>query len=862
MTTRRTTRRRFRIPEPPARSSRERWVRRGVFVLSCSAVALCGLALAIYLYYAPTVPYFSSLQDYQPKLGTRIYAADNQLIGEFAAERRVLVPADRIPERLFQVFIAAEDKRFYQHFGIDVFGVLQALVDKALNPDSKLRGASTITQQVAKSLLATRESYEEATARKLSRKIREAILAFRLERVLSKQEILYIYVNQIFLGHKAYGVQAAAEHYFRKNVWELNLAEMATLGGLPQRPSDYSPFSRPQAALARRKYVLGRMRRNGFISQEEHDEAVASALKVYPRRELYLQVAPYYTEQVRREVVDRYGERALLEDGLEVYTGLNIELQKYGQQAVTNALYALDKRQGFRGPLIQLKSTAQRRLFTETYRRALDISPGDHLTFEDGVTYLAHVVGFEEDGTVVKLDVAGRQGILPLAGMRWARAPNPTQRVDLHYLKDARKVLRVGDVIPVRRTTRGRLARDTHGWEIVKTVPREGDLFSLHQEPIAQGALLSVDPETGYVVAQVGGYNFEESTYNRAVQACREPGSAFKPVVYSAAIDKLDYSASTLIDDKPVIYDDPENEVRWKPSNAGQEFRGALPLRTCLRDSINTPAIRIAEAVGIEDLIKNARALGITTPLKRELGTALGSSCTTLYDLMHVYVTLNQYGKRRPLKFIRRVVDRYGTILEDDTASTDPATSWGRRLDNAYAKMAAPVDAALDQQTAFLTVSLLRNVVTSGTAIGASRMGHWVAGKTGTTNDAYDAWFMGLTRNRVTGVWVGHDKKERPLGIGEQGGRTALPAFVEFTNRGFLDHTRTPARPLFEQPLSPPAGVVQVTIDPETGLLARPNSARTVSEYYRTGTEPQEYAPDQAVLNPEQIDMWNADTPL
>jgi penicillin-binding protein 1A len=850
---------RFRIISPEKRDKLERRIRVAVFVVLTAAVGGLCVGAGVYLYYAPSVPTFESLDDYQPKLGAKIYSADNQLIGEFAAERRVLVPYEQVPKRLFQAFMAAEDKRFHSHGGVDYVGMVKAVLDKVRHPNQKLRGASTITQQVAKSLLATHESYETATARKLRRKIREAILAWRLERALTKEEILYLYVNQIFLGHKAYGVQAAAEHYFNKNVWELNLAEMATLAGLPQRPSDYSPYSRPEAALARRKYVLRRMLEDDYITQEEHDEAVAAELTVYPREELYLESVPYFTEQVRRELIEQYGERALLEDGLEVYTAVNLEAQHLAMRAITDGLHALDKRQGFRGPLARLRSEKLRIAFERRYRAELGLEDGKELEPKDGVLYLAVVTGAEPNGKVATLNVAGLEGVLPVAGMRWARKPDPTERVDFHYVRDVRHVLRKGDVITVERTTRGRLARDRYGWEALDSVPKEGNIFRLEQEPAAQAALLSVDPRSGYVVAQVGGYDFMESTYNRAVQACREPGSAFKPVVYSAAIDKLDYTASTQIDDKPIIFDDPDNAVRWKPSNAGEEFRGTLPLRTCLKDSINLPAIRVAEAVGIDDVIKNARRLGITTHLKRELGTAIGSSCTTLYDLIHVYIAINQYGLRRDLHYIRRVVDRYGNILQDSTVPWDPTLDYGSRIDRAYARLVTPEQRALDEQTAFLILRLLRNVVEDGTGIAASRTGHVVAGKTGTTNDAFDAWFMGFTKKLVTGVWVGHDKKERPLGVSEQGGRTALPIWVGYNVPFLKDYTAKPPAKIPQGNFDPPTGIVAKTIDPETGLLARPGAERKVIEYYRTGTEPTEYAPDKRYFDPNQTNIWGVD---
>lgn len=848
------------LPRAAPFSRREKILRWLAFGALTATVAGLIAFLGVYFTYAPTVPQFDSVEDYQPKIGSKIYSADNQLIGEFAAERRVLVPFERIPPQLFNAFTSAEDKRFFSHMGVDLIGISMAVFDKIRHPGTKLRGASTITQQVAKSLLVKYESYEVATERSLTRKIREAILAWRLERTLSKDEILYMYVNQIFLGHKAYGVQAAAEHYFRKNVWELSIAEMATLAGLPQRPSDYSPFSRPQAAKARRKYVLRRMLDDGHITREEHDQALQEELTVYPRRELYLQVAPYFTEEVRRELVDRYGERALLEDGLEVYTTLNIEQQHFAQNALITGLKELDRRQGFRGPLAELPKK-KRAIFRQMYREELGLKDGEELQFQVGTRYLAVVTGFGDQGKVAELDIAGRKGLLPVAGMIWARTPNPVERVDYHLLSSAKQALDVGDVIAVIHTTKENILAMRFAWEQASSIPKDSEdlLFRLDQEPIAQGSVMSVDSRTGYVTAQVGGYNFETSSFNRATQACREPGSSFKPIVYSAAIDKLDYTASTLIDDKPLIFDDEEGENRWKPNNAGLEFRGALPMRTCLKDSINTPAIRIAEAVGITDLIKNARNLGLNTPLKRELGIALGSSCTTLAELMRVYTTLNQYGLQRPLHLIRRVVDRYGNVLEEHSDPGDSAIDLATRLDRAYAKLVTPRYRALDPQSSFLTISLMKNVVKEGTGVGANRLGMHVAGKTGTTDDSYDAWFMAFTPRMVTGVWVGHDQKERPLGVNEQGGRTALPIWVDFMDAATKDYTKKPYKRVDHGDFLVPAGVVRASIDPETGLLARPDSSRRVSEWYRAGSEPTEYTPDKNVFDPAHYDPYEVD---
>lgn len=854
--------RRFRIIPPPPRTKLGWFLRLFAFLSIVGALGAVFVVMAGYFIYAPTLPTFNSLDDYQPKVGTRIYSADNQLVGEFAIERRVIVPFERLPPLLSKAFVSAEDQRFYRHGGLDYIGIAQAVFDKIRHPNEKLRGASTITQQVAKSILATHESYEQATERSLSRKIREAIFAKRLESVLTKDEILYLYETQIFFGHKAYGVGAAAEHYFRKNVWELGLAEMATLAGLGQRPSDYSPVSNPESAAARRRYVLRRMAADGYITAAEAEAASKEVLTVYPREELYLRIAPYYTEQVRRELIERYGERALLEDGLTVFTALNIEHDAWGREAIDRGLHALDQRQGYRGPLAQLKTKALRDKLIAKYRAELELALGQTLEINPKKLYVALVTGFSDDSFLVKLDVAGREGVLPVAMMRWARKPNPAERTDLHLISNAREVLSVGDVVTVRSIARERLAETDATGPMLEAVPKDADLFTLAQEPIAQASLMEVDPRTGYVSTQLGGYNFEDSTFNRVVQACREPGSAVKPVVYSAAIDKLDYTASTLIDDKPIIFDDPDNAVRWKPGNSGEEFKGNITLRTALKDSINLPAIRVAEAVGIEDWIKNARRLGIATPLKRELGSAIGSSCTTLYDLMNVYTTLSQYGERRDLVMIRRVVDRYGNVLEDSSAAVDPTLDTLARLDRTYVDLVTPRREALDPQTAFLTVSLLKNVISEGTGVGAKGLGQPLAGKTGTTNESYDAWFFGFTRQYVAGAWVGHDRKERPLGVNEQGGRTALPIWVDFSAKVFQDFTHKPPVKIEQPEFEPPFGVVQAAIDPDTGLLARPGAARRVLEWYRQGSEPTEEAPDKSKFDPDQDDPYRIDNPL
>ncbi len=458
----------------------------------------------------------------------------------------------------------------------------------------------------------------------------------------------------------------------------------------------------------------------------------------------------------------------------------------------------------------------------------------------------------------VEVNVAGDIGVIPLAAMRWARAPNAATRLEWDYLRDVAKALQVGDVVWVKPIRAEDILEHPFVPELKEQIVESGQLFALEQEPNAQAALVVVEPQSGYVMAEVGGYDFDVSTFNRATQACREPGSAFKPIVYSAAISKLDYTASTLIDDKPLVFEASDHSMRWKPNNAGHRFLGSIPLRTCLKDSINVPAIRIASAVGIDGVLENARALGLTTPLKRELGTVLGSSCTTLLDLSGVYATLARYGEKIPTQMIRSVRDRFGNLILLQGAASDPVLSLEGAIEATLREAETPRETAMDPQSAFLTVKLLQNVVEEGTAVAAKGMSEAIAGKTGTTNDSFDAWFIGFTPKLLAGVWVGYDTKEYPLGMGEYGGSTALPLWKYFMRSVLFDYQEE--KKISHGPFAVPEGIVSASIDPETGLLARPESEHRVVEYYKEGHEPLEYTADKNLLDAEEINVFEADS--
>ncbi len=794
-------------PAAPARPPRPLWARLLLWGTAAGlALALLAAAAgaALWVHFSRGLPSIPTLAEYRPPVVTEVLSADGQLVGEFYAERRKVVPYDRIPRRLIQAFVASEDQSFFEHHGVDLLGTLRAAVNTYLLR-RKLQGGSTITQQTAKSLLVSAEGFAEGTKRNLRRKIRELILATRLEAAFTKEEILFLYLNGVYLGHHSYGVQSAAENYYRKNVEDLTLAEAALIAGLPQAPTRFSPFVNPEAARNRRRYVLRRMFEDGYITAAERKAAEEAEVRVYDVDDPFRETAPFYVEQVRRQVVERYGNDRLLRDGLRVETGMALEVQRGAQAAMLQGLMEVDHRQGYYGPVAQVAGAARDELLRRLARAwpRGSLRPGDYA--------VGLVTAVDDRAGAARVAVGEEEGLLPISGMRWARKPNPEAWYPDALISRVSTALAPGDVILVRRVERRELQDREAGRsaEARAQVPEAPLLLSLEQEPRLQGALVSIEPFTGYVAAMIGGYDFEASEFNRAFQACRQPGSAFKPIVYSAAIDKLNYSPATLLTDAPIVYRDESSGVSWKPENFGQSFKGDVTLRDALVHSMNIPAVKTAAALGVDRLVEWARTLGLGTPVKRELGSAIGSSCTTLWDLGQVYALLDRYGEKRRSTFVKRVLDRDGRVLEDHTAPADPWVPLSTRLAAAAAAVEAPRERVMDERSAYITVHLMQEVATVGTGAQAARLGKPAAGKTGTTNDSFDTWFLGFTRDLFTGVWLGYDKNETPLGRYETGGRAALPIWLTTMQAALRD------RPEPEFPV--PAGIAFVRIDPATG---------------------------------------------
>lgn len=812
------------------------------FCLLAVVLAAGAAGLGLYYHFSKGLPEVPRVDEYRPPILTEFRSDDGYLVGEFYEERRKVVPYEQIPKKLVQAFIATEDKNFFDHFGIDVQGTLRAAT-VTLRGGRKIQGGSTLTQQTAKAILISTEGYKKSTVRHgvqgLIRKIREAILAHRLEEALTKEEILYLYLNNVYLGHHAYGVQAAAENYFRKNAKDLSLAEMATLAGLPQNPS-HNPFANPAKSKERRHHVLRRMLEEGMISADEFEKADKEPVKAYDVEDVFHEVAPFFAEQVRRDVVDRYGNDRLLKDGLTVDLTMDAERQRIAQDAMLKGLIEVDKRQGYYGPLMHFEADAEKKAFQAKIEKQLDKDEPR----VDGY-YPALVTKVEDKDQLAELVIGQHhKGKLPLAGMRWARHPNPEAYYPSAMISKVSTAVKAGDVILVRRRSREAIEAEADSFT-KKQVPTDGDLYDLEQEPQLQGAIISIDPQKNYVPAMIGGYDFDASEFNRAFQACRQPGSSFKPIEYSAAIEQLDYTASTVLVDSPIVFDDPETQLRWKPENYENDFKGDVIVRTALMESMNIPAIKVFNAVGIEKVRAWAKKLGLSTEVHADLSSALGSSCVHPWELAQVYAVFDRDGKRTPVYFVRQVRDRFGRVLEDHTAPNDPWAASLDRVKAGYASLFDKPEQVMEPETAFLTTWLLHDVATGGTGAAASRIGKPVAGKTGTTNDSHDTWFVGYTRDLLAAVWVGYDDyKHDPMGKYEAGSRASLPIWMDYMKHSLEGVPQPGFQP------APGADVVPVKIDPKTGKVAKAGQANAVLEYFKRGNEPTEVEGVQSTSEP------------
>lgn len=719
------------------------------------AVLACGAAGALLYWASRDLPNIARIADYNPPQATTILARNGEVLGTLCHEKRYVIGLDAMSHFLPLAFLAAEDDAFYNHMGVDPLAILRAAINNFRKGHTG-EGGSTITQQLIKQLLLTSE-------RSYTRKMKEAILAYKLEKDLTKNEILTIYLNQIYLGEHAYGVEAAARTYFGKHASDLTLAECAVIAGLPKAPTKYNPFRAPEAAKERQMYVLGRLKELAWITQADYEQAIKEPLVYWSMPDGMTGPALWYMEEARRLLVEFFneanlkalgvdttksGEDYVYEAGLTVRTAMVPEQQSAAGNALRRGLEELDKRQGWRGPI-----AAQEASFT----KKTEFGPDD---LAGGAWVQALVTQVEPREALVDLG-SGYSGVIPVANMSWARKPNPKVAArDAPSVKDARHVLAQGDLIWVSAAAVKNADKTETPLDPSAITPDKPVVLRLQQEPEVQGALTSIEPQTGDVVALIGGYSFGESHFNRATQARRQPGSSFKPVVYSAALD-AGFTPSSIVLDAPFVYVNPYTNEVWRPSNYEHNYKGELPLWQALALSRNTCTVRVAQAIGVDNIIARAKAMGLEPAFPRELSISLGAVAVSPLNLTQAYAAFANQGLGVRPRIITSIKDAQGKELYEQEPE-----HWQ----------------ALTPQNAYMIATLLKNVVNAGTGGRAKIEGRFIAGKTGTTNDEHDAWFVGFTPYLVTGVYIGYDQL-KSLGRLEQGGRTAAPIFKYYRSQ-------------------------------------------------------------------------------
>ena len=780
-----------------------------ILALSVSAVAalaIIGLAVAVVAThrYNAGLPRPEALAAYHPPTLTRLHAGDGRLLAELANERRIFVPVDAMPERLVEAFVASEDQRFYEHRGVDPVGIVRAMLQNLENIGSGRRpvGASSITQQVAKNFFLSNDI-------SIERKVREALLALRIERAISKQRIVELYLNQIYLGRRAYGVAAAALNYFDKSLDELTLSETAFLAGLPKAPSRYNPATAPRAAHARRDYVIERMLEDGYIDAAEAEAARAETVAIRPADPSRRVDAPYFAEEVRRILVSRYGWDALYDGGLSVRTTLDSRLQAIVDAALRDGLAAYDRRHGWRGPVAAVPADGDWAAALAGVPSPPGLAPWR----------LAAVLGLAEDRAEIGF-ADGTRGEIPFAEMAWARPWRENQRVGAAPARPG-DALAVGDAVAVEA-----LPDDGDGTPPDGAEERAAR-FALRQIPDIEGAAVALDPHTGRVLAMSGGWSFGESQFNRATQATRQPGSAFKPFVYLAAFEN-GYTPADIVMDAPISIDQGPGMPRWEPQNYSEEFYGPTTLRRGVEKSRNLMTVRLANRIGPSRISEIGRRFGIGD-FPEVLSMALGAGETTLLQLTAAYGMIVNGGRRIEPAFIERIQDRYGRTVERRDGRGCALCAAELPADGRPPVLTGERPRVTDPASAFQIAWVLKGVVERGTGVRASRLGRPLAGKTGTSNDSFDAWFIGFSPDLVVGVFIGFDRP-RTLGPRQTGSNVALPVFTTIMEAAAGGAPAMPFRI--------PANVLMVRIDADSGLLPAPQSERIIVEAFKPGTEP------------------------
>jgi penicillin-binding protein 1A len=769
------------------------------FGIGVALALLAAAGVAAYVgHLTKDLPDYEVLANYEPPVTTRIHAADGELMGEFARQRRLYLPIQAIPDRVKAAFLSAEDKNFYKHPGVDFEGIVRAALVYAKG--GPMQGGSTITQQVAKNFLLTNE-------RSLERKIKEAVLSFRIEQAYSKDRILELYLNEIFFGLGAYGIAGAALTYFDKSVNELTVAEAAYLAALPKGPSNYHPFRYEERAIERRNWVIDQMVENGYVTKEEGDKAKASPLGVSPRRNgTYLFAGEYFTEEVRREIISRYGEDALYEGGLSVRTTLDPKMQLMARKALHAGLVKFDRLRGYRGPKQHVDISGDWGEAVGEVKGLSDIPEWRLAVVLDG-SDSSLLIGLQPARLASgALEEKRETGTISAEDMGWAmRHVVDGKRVKA---KSPADVLKPGDVVFVEK--------------------KEGsdNAYELRQPPEVSGGMVAMDPHTGRVLAMVGGFSYAESEFNRATQAMRQPGSSFKPIVYAAALDN-GYTPASVIMDGPITIT--SGGQSWTPKNYDGKAAGPSTLRNGIERSRNLMTVRLANDMGMKIVAEYAERFGVYDHLAPYLPMALGSGETTVMRMVSAYSIMANGGRQIKPSMIDRIQDRYGkTVFKHDERGCEGcvAQEW---TGQAEPELIDNSEQVLDPMTAYQITSMMEGVVQRGTAVTISELGRPIAGKTGTTNDEKDAWFVGYTPNLVVGLYMGYDKPQN-LGKGATGGGLAAPIFKEFMADALKD------TPVVD--FKVPEGMKLISINRKTGMRAGEGEGGTIVEAFKPGTGP------------------------
>ena len=797
-----------------------------IFIGMCLAVVGVGAAFYVYKKISHDSPEINKVSDYRPLGVTQIVSIENgqtKVMAEFYKEKRYLTPYDQIPQKLVQAFLSAEDSTFFEHQGVNFLAIARAAVANFL-AGQVVQGGSTITQQIAKSLYLSPD-------RNIIRKVRELFVAFQLEKALTKEEILYLYLNQIYLGSGSYGVQAAARTYFHKDVKKLSIAEMALIAGLPTAPGKYSPLLNPKKAKERQLYVLKRMRENKYINEAEQKKAGMERVKIYVNDGTEQKLAPHFVEHLRRHLSQKYGEKALYEDALTVVVPAGIKYYEYASSAMEEGLEDFDQRKGYRGPIKNL-NPKEREAFKVDAKKELthELFPYRYL-IEEGILDLESAIqefdpNYEKtiagkkfkavvtqvlpDKKMAYANIGLTQVYIPFDQVLWAHPADAVSKIP----KQITDVLHEGDVVWVKAISNSR-----DGWKA-----------RLIQIPEIQGALYSVDVQTGQILAMVGGYDYGQSQFNRAIQAKRQVGSTFKPIIYATALEK-GFTPASIIVDSPVVFEDAENGT-WRPENYEEKFYGDTTFRQALINSRNIPTIKIVQDVRVSTVIESAKRLGLEGPFNADLSISLGSANASVQDMVQAFTAFPLQGKNFQGVMFEKILDRDGRVLETNSEKVAVATPTPegekKEIKKDQAQYYPMIDGQrLDPRVAYVMTHLMKEVVQFGTAAKANVLGRPVAGKTGTTQDFRDGWFIGFSPRVVTGVWVGYDD-QRSMGHGETGAGTALPIWTKYMQNVLKDY------PMDDFAI--PDGITFVNIDSKTGK--RSDGARSIKEAFIAGTEP------------------------